>query len=151
MVHDELVARQWPGRQPIQPNEYRDIALIESAVGRPFQSFDGEEFYKTIFEKAAPLFHSLVCNHPFGNGNKRTAVVCVDNFLAANGYFLALTNSQMYRLAKKTASHNKKGIRCEVVLDEIVKRLKKFSIPLETLKNYRVLQDLYKFALASRF
>jgi death-on-curing protein len=102
-IHDEVVACLWPGNQPIQPHEYRDLNLLDSAVNRPFQSFYGEEFYKTIFEKSASLFHSLVCNHCFSNGNKRTAVVSLEHFLCSNSYVLGLKNNQMYWLALKTA------------------------------------------------
>lgn len=76
-VHDELVAKYWSFDQPVARNEYRDKRLLDSAVNRPFQSYGGVEFYPGLFPKAAPLFHSLVCNHPFGNGNKRTAVISV--------------------------------------------------------------------------
>ncbi len=149
-IHDDLVARLWPGKQPVGPNEYRDRALIESAVSRPFQSFGGQEFYKTLFEKAAPLFHSLVCNHPFGNGNKRTAVLAADLFLVANGFFLALDNDQMYRLAKRTAMHNAKGIPCETVLRRIAKRFRDFSVPFEKIKDDPKWNDLYKAAVEAR-
>ena len=44
-------------------------ANIESALGRPFHSADGQDVYPTIIEKAAALFHSLIANHPFHNGN----------------------------------------------------------------------------------
>ena len=41
----------------------RDEGLIESAVNAPFQTFDGQSLYPTIFDKAAKLFFSLVQNH----------------------------------------------------------------------------------------
>ena len=113
VIHDFIVATRWPGNQPVSRDEYRDPQLIDSAVNRPFQSFGGVEFYPTLADKAAPLFHSLVCNHPFTNGNKRTAVLAVDAFLVANGMILALDNDQMYELAKTTAMHNQRGVTCE--------------------------------------
>lgn len=64
----------------------KDIALLESAVERPKQTVFGEDAYKTIFDKAAALFESLVKNHPFHNANKRTAFLSMVTFLNINGY-----------------------------------------------------------------
>jgi len=83
-IHDNLVAVMWPGSDPVGPGGCRDINLLESAVGRPFQSAFGEDAYPTILEKAIALFHSLNSNHPFHDGNKRTAIIALDDFLVAN-------------------------------------------------------------------
>lgn len=53
----------------------RDEGALQSAVSRTFQTFDGEELYNTTVEKAAALIESLVKNHPFIDGNKRTGYV----------------------------------------------------------------------------
>jgi death-on-curing protein len=66
----------------------RDLGLIESAVGRPQATFDGGDLYKTIFEKGAALLQSLLKNHPFVDGNKRTALTSAGMFLKLNGYQL---------------------------------------------------------------
>jgi death-on-curing protein len=68
------------GRQKI-----RDIVLLESAVQRPQASAFGADAYPTLAEKAAALLHSLARNHPFTDGNKRTAAVAVVFMLAVNG------------------------------------------------------------------
>ena len=52
----------------------RDLGLLESAVNAPFQTFGGEDLYKTIFDKAAHLAHGLAKNHGFVDGNKRVAI-----------------------------------------------------------------------------
>ena len=91
--------------------EYRDHGLISSAAARPFQSAGGKDIYQTIPEKAAALFHSLVANHPFYNGNKRTAVIAADHFLLTNSYVLVMTPARMYRLAKKAASYPRNSTR----------------------------------------
>ncbi len=54
-------------------NEIRDRNLLLSAIARPFQTFDGKELYPTPIEKAAAIGESLIINHPFVDGNKRTA------------------------------------------------------------------------------
>lgn len=60
--------------------------LLASAVYRPQQSVFGKDAYETIFEKSAALFESLGKNHPFHNGNKRTALASLVVFLYMNGY-----------------------------------------------------------------
>lgn len=71
----------------------RDFGLLESAIMRPQTTFGGEDLYKTIFGKAAALLHSLLMNHQFVDGNKRTAMFSVMTFLELNGYeFIAEQN-----------------------------------------------------------
>jgi death on curing protein len=64
----------------------RDMGLLESAVMRPQATFDGIDLYKTLFDKGAALVHSLLMNHQFVDGNKRTAMFSVMTFLELNGY-----------------------------------------------------------------
>ncbi|MCO4699165.1 type II toxin-antitoxin system death-on-curing family toxin [Streptomyces sp. RO-S4] len=63
----------------------RDAGLLESAVHRPSASMFGQEAYADLFDKAAALLQSLAVNHPFVDGNKRTAWVSCVVFLALNG------------------------------------------------------------------
>lgn len=62
-------------------NGIRDISLIESAVGRPYTGY-----YRRMSEKAAALLHSLVLNHGFIDGNKRTALLSLHLLLDRSGY-----------------------------------------------------------------
>lgn len=64
----------------------RDIGLLQSAISRPQASFGGVDLYLTIFDKAAAIFHSLMFNHAFMDGNKRTTMTATARFLAINGY-----------------------------------------------------------------
>lgn len=63
----------------------RDIDLLLAAEQRPQSSAFGEDAYPTLNEKAAALLHSLARNHPFTDGNKRTAAVGALFLLAVNG------------------------------------------------------------------
>ena len=65
-----------------------DFTLLHSAVERPKATFGGVDLYPTLFEKAAALIHSLIQNHPFNDGNKRTALAATVRFLYINGYIL---------------------------------------------------------------
>ena len=51
----------------------RDLGLLESALARPFATFDEIDLYNNPVEKAAAIMESIVINHPFIDGNKRTA------------------------------------------------------------------------------
>lgn len=63
----------------------RDEGLLESAVNAPFQTFDDVPLYKTIEAKAARLGYSLINNHAFLDGNKRTGMMAMLLFLELNG------------------------------------------------------------------
>ena len=64
----------------------RDQGLLESAVYRPQVSFGGEDLYPDLFSKAAALGHSIIKNHPFVDGNKRTGFESMRLLLRLNGY-----------------------------------------------------------------
>lgn len=68
----------------------KDHGLLESAVHRPQQSVFEEDANPTLFDKAAALLESLVKNHCFHNGNKRTAYLVTKSFLMLNGYHLRM-------------------------------------------------------------
>ena len=64
----------------------RDQGLLESAVYRPQASFGGEDLYPDLFSKAAALGYSIIKNHPFVDGNKRTGFEAMRLLLRLNGY-----------------------------------------------------------------
>lgn len=132
-IHDEIVAERMPGNEPIDPRGFRDRDKIEAAVSRPFQTAFEQEIHRSIFQKAAALFHSLVCTHAFFNGNKRTALMALDMFLTANGEFLLLNNDDAYELAKATATHNADGASVDSILNYISSTVELSSISIDTL------------------
>lgn len=69
----------------IDPPGIKTLGLLESACSRPNTSFGQTIKYKSVEAKAAALFHSLVKNHPFHNGNKRTALATLILYLYRNG------------------------------------------------------------------
>ena len=76
----------------------RDIGLLDSALNSPFHSFDGEDIYKTIQSKSARLGFSLVNNHPFIDGNKRTGILAMMIFLEMNGIEISCTDGELIKL-----------------------------------------------------
>jgi death on curing protein len=81
----------------------RDLGLVLAAVARPQATFDGDDLYPDIFAKAAALMESLVNNHAFLDGNKRTGIAAVALFLQRNGITLTASNPQVVELTLQVA------------------------------------------------
>ena len=62
--------------------------MLESAVGQPRQTFDGEDLYPTLAAKASAVGFSLIMNHPFIDGNKRIGHAAIEATLMLNGFEL---------------------------------------------------------------
>ena len=77
----------------------RDLGLLESAVMRPQASFGGQDLYKTIFLKVAALLHSLLLNHVFVDGNKRTAMFAAMTYFELNNYIFNAPQKEVVRTA----------------------------------------------------
>lgn len=88
----------------------RDMGLMLSALGRPQATFEDEDLHPTIYEKAAVLADSLINNHPFVDGNKRTGIGAAVLFLSINGYLFTASNEELLnitmRIVQKQTSHN---------------------------------------------
>jgi len=113
-IHDQLIKR-FGGSQGI-----REMSLLESAVHRPEATFDGADLYKTIFDKSAVLFHSILKNHAFVDGNKRTAYSASALFLKMNGYDLSNLHGASVEFSVRVETDNLK-------VEEISMWLKKNS------------------------
>ena len=70
----------------------RDLSMLLSALGRPQAAFADQDLYPDLFTKTAALMDSLVRNHPFVDGNKRTAITAAGIFLRINLYQLNAKN-----------------------------------------------------------
>lgn len=84
----------------------RDLGLLESAIARPNASFEGKDLYLSLFDKAAALAHSLIKNHPFTDGNKRTGVAAAALFLRRNDYELSAATFELETITLKIAVEN---------------------------------------------
>ncbi len=82
-----------------------DISLLDMSLNSAFQSFCGEDFFKTPQEKGAKLGHSLVSNHAFVDGNKRIGILVMLSFLQINGVKLAYTKKEIINLGLKAAQN----------------------------------------------
>lgn len=77
-------------------NGVRDLGGLESALARPFQTFGGEYLYPGVFEKAAAIGESLIMNHPFVDGNKRTGYLLMETLLRHESYKITATDNDLY-------------------------------------------------------
>ena len=96
----------------------RDWDLLASALGRPQATFGGEDLYPDILLKAAALLQSLSSNHPFVDGNKRTALATLEYFLFINDKKIKATQKEKVELT--LWSENKKP-----TIEEIAKWIEK--------------------------
>lgn len=75
----------------------RDMNLLDSALNRPYATFDGQDLYPTAIDKAAAIFESVLINHAFIDGNKRTGYVLMRLMLLESGFDLSASQSEKYQ------------------------------------------------------
>lgn len=97
-IHDDQIER-FGGSLGI-----RDEGLLLSALAQPVASFFGELLHPTIFSQAAAYLYHISRNHPFIDGNKRTAFGVMEAFIRTNGYRLNLSYLEKFDLVLKVAT-----------------------------------------------
>ena len=98
----------------------RDQALLESAVFRPQATVLGQDAYPDLLEKCAVLGFSLIQNHPFIDGNKRTGFGAMHLMLLMNGHDITADSNQAVKMTEKIAQGKLKEF-------EIAQWLKKYT------------------------
>ena len=91
-IHDKLID-EFGGSKGI-----RDLGGLESALCRPYATFDGNDLYPTAIEKAAAIFESIIINHPFIDGNKRIAYVLMRLTLIENNFDISAPQEEKYEM-----------------------------------------------------
>lgn len=89
-IHDRQLAEHGGG------TGVRDEALLDSALARPQQLFAYGEPPPDLASLAASLAFGLARNHPFVDGNKRTAAVCCETFIRLNNATLQADDLSLY-------------------------------------------------------
>ena len=102
----------------------RDFGMLESACIRPYQTFGGEALYTTAIEKAAAIAESLIMNHPFIDGNKRTGFLAMFALLNDEGIELTATEDEAYDFTINISTGS-------IAFEEIVEWLKENTIALK--------------------
>jgi len=90
----------------------RDLSSLESAIARPYQTFGGTDLYTSPVDKAAAIFESIIINHPFVDGNKRTAYTLMRLILLEHQLDIEASESDKYEM---TISASMGGIRFEKI------------------------------------
>lgn len=114
-IHDILIER-YGGATGI-----RDKNLLESALSRPYQTFDRKELYNTTVEKAAALIESIITNHPFLDGNKRFGYVAMRLLLLEEGLDIDAKEDEKYNFVIAIAEGK---LKYSDICDWIIKNLK---------------------------
>jgi death-on-curing protein len=82
----------------------RDLGLLRSALAMPETTFEGDFLHPSLFEMAAAYLFHVCRNHPFADGNKRTALVCALVFLGLNGCRLDAQPEALYDIVDGVAA-----------------------------------------------
>ena len=82
----------------------RDLGLLQSALAMPKASFGGEWLHRDLYEMAAAYAFHVAQNHPFADGNKRTALACALVFLQLNGVPATDPEGRLYQAMMGVAS-----------------------------------------------
>ena len=102
----------------------RDENLLASAVNTPFQTFMGNELYPSIYDKAAQLCYGIANNHPFTDGNKRTALHSMYVYLIINGFDIIASQQDVENMIIDIAAGN-------MTNTELVQWLQKNSVEID--------------------
>jgi len=135
-VHEELVDIFKDSDDPIEPAGVKSYHLLESACYRPKTALGEIEKYKTLEDKSAALFHSLVKNHAFHNGNKRTALGSLIVILSRNKKYLRSTvrDEELYQLVVEVAQDvfGGRNLSADQTVQEIARWLRRNTVVIQT-------------------
>lgn len=81
-----------------------NLAALESALAQPRMTFGGDDLYPSLAEKAAAFGYSIVKNHPFVDGNKRTGHAAMEVFLMLNGFEVQASVDEQERVILQVAA-----------------------------------------------
>lgn len=104
-------------------NGVRDMGGLESAIARPFQTYGGKYLYPSSFERAAAIGESIIMNHPFVDGNKRTDYVLMETTLRLEAIKINAADEELYSFIIKISTGT-------IHFDEIVSWLKENTTTL---------------------
>lgn len=104
-IYEALVSDFAQSSDPIQPVGVKDHSLLESAIWHQHTSFERYTKYPTAETSAAAVMYALSHNHPFYNGNKRTAIVAVLVLLDRHNICLMCDQSDLFKVSVQLANH----------------------------------------------
>ncbi len=96
----------------------RDVGLLQSAMGTVEATFEGVYLHTTIFEIASAYLFHISRNHPFVDGDKRTALACALAFLSLNDFMIDVRPNDLYELAIGVADGTRTKAEAAVFFQE---------------------------------
>jgi len=87
-----------------------NLEALESALLQPRMTFGGEDLYPALADKASALGFSIIRNHPFVDGNKRTGHAAMEVFLILNGYEIRASVDDLEKVVFGVASGDMTGM-----------------------------------------
>ena len=87
----------------------REPGVLAGLESSPRQSVFGKELHPTLFHKAAAYMRTIINQHPFLDGNKRTGMMSAFTFLEVNGYRVTATDDEVFNLALVIATEKPEG------------------------------------------
>ena len=116
LIIHEILIENFGGSKGI-----RDHDLLESAIQRPFQTFEKRELYPSPVDKAAAIIESVVKNHPFIDGNKRTGYTLMRLVLLHHNQDLTASEDEKYNFVIQIANNK---LTFEQIQNWILRHLK---------------------------
>jgi len=104
----------------------RDKNALDSAINRPFATFDNKELYPTAVDKASAIIESVIKNHPFADGNKRMGYILMRLMLIKNSKDIKATQAEKYKFVMGISRGE---LKMPEIKDWIASRLTKRNEP----------------------
>ena len=125
-IHEALEKDFADSGDPISPPGLKEPSLLSSAAHRPQTSMGGQMKYETAEMAAAALFHSVVLNHAFYNGNKRTGLVALIAFLNEHKLTFTCSRDELFRLTLRVAAHGMVQMDADQLADREVMEISRW-------------------------
>jgi death-on-curing protein len=96
-VEEVLLIHQYAIQEFGGSAELANLGRLEAAIASPQQTMFGEDLYPDLFAQAAILVLGIIKNHPFVDGNKRTGLFALFEFLERNGLTIDVPSDELYQ------------------------------------------------------
>jgi death on curing protein len=148
-IHNAVVRHFSGQNDPILLVGVQNQGLLESAIHRPTDGMGGNDFHTTLPRKAAAFFHSLVKNHSFHDGNKRTALVSLAVFLERNSKHIHADDDELFDFVKDVAkgdlNHVSESENYDEFFQEIVTWIRNHLVDREFVTSVTLLNDFLDY------
>lgn len=114
-LHDEII-KHYGGLGGI-----KNYSLLEACLSSGFAGFGDIELYKTTLEKIAKIAFSIIKNHPFNDGNKRTGIATMEFLLNLNNKELIISDDELYDITMDISTDKADEQKLSLILKQHTK------------------------------